>query len=134
MKTIRSLSIALSLMAGFAACGAAPAQDKQDAMTAGQSAAGQLLPASGNTDPAWLAKAAAEYPLTTCTVSGDKLGGDMGAPEDYIYREQGKPDRLVRFCCKDCLGDFRKDPAKYLRMIDDAAAAKSKDTGAGPMK
>jgi hypothetical protein len=44
------------------------------------------------------------------------------------------PDRLVRFCCKDCLGDFTKDPAKYLKMIDDAAAAKSKDTGAGPMK
>ncbi|MGD1030210.1 MAG: hypothetical protein ABSA05_03635 [Opitutaceae bacterium] len=134
MNTIRSLSVALSLLAGLAACGAAMAQDKQDVNAAGKSAPGQLLPAAGNTDPAWLAKATAEYPLTTCTVSGDKLGGDMGPPADYIYRQQGKPDRLVRFCCKDCLGDFTKDPAKYLKMIDDAAAAKSKEMGAGPMK
>jgi len=32
----------------------------------------------------------------------------------------------VRFCCKNCLQDFQKDPAKYLKMIDDAAAAKTK--------
>ena len=77
----------------------------------------------------WLAKAQADYPLTTCVVSGDKLDGDMGAPFDYVYKEDGKPDRLVRFCCKNCVKDFQKDPAKYLKMIDDAAAAKAK---AGP--
>jgi hypothetical protein len=77
-------------------------------------------------DAAWLAKAQVDYPLATCTVSGDKLGGDMGAPFDYVYQEDGKPDRLVRFCCKNCLKDFKKDPAKYLKMIDGAAAAKTK--------
>jgi hypothetical protein len=80
----------------------------------------------------WLAQAQADYPLTTCVVSGDKLDGDMGAPFDYIYKEDGKPDRLVRFCCKGCVKDFKKDPAKYLKMIDDAAVAKSKVAPVAP--
>ena len=54
------------------------------------------------------------YPLDTCVVSGDKLG-EMGAP--YIYMHEG---REVRFCCKSCVKDFKKDPAKYLKKIDDA--------------
>ena len=71
------------------------------------------------------ADAKAAYPLTTCVVSGDKLGGDMGAPVDYVYKEKGKPDRLVRFCCKDCIADFEKEPAKYLKKLDEAAAGKT---------
>ncbi len=75
----------------------------------------------------WLAKAKAAYPLDACMVSEDKLeGGDMGPPVDYVYRQEGKPDRLVRLCCNHCVRDFKKDPAKYLKMIDDAAAAKAK--------
>lgn len=67
------------------------------------------------------------YPLTTCVVSGDKLDGnsDMGPPIDHIYKVEGKPDRLVRLCCKSCIKKFDKDPAKYLKMIDDAAAGKT---------
>lgn len=60
------------------------------------------------------------YPLDTCVVSGDKLGGDMGKPVDIIYK-----NRLVRFCCADCPKDFNKNPAKFLKMIDDAAQKKS---------
>lgn len=76
----------------------------------------------------WLAKAKAAYPLDTCMVSGDKLeGGDMGPPVDYVYRQDDKPDRLVRLCCKHCVRDFKKDPAKYLKMLDNAVAAKAKD-------
>jgi len=71
------------------------------------------------------AEAVAAYPLTTCVVSGDTLGdGDMGPPINYVHKEEGKPDRLVRFCCKSCIRDFKKDPATYLKKIDDAAAAK----------
>jgi YHS domain-containing protein len=58
------------------------------------------------------------YPLTTCVVSGEKLG-EMGDP--FIFQHEG---REVRFCCKDCKKDFLKEPATYLKMIDDAAAAK----------
>jgi hypothetical protein len=72
---------------------------------------------------AWLATEKAAYPLKTCVVSGDKLdGGDMGPPLDFIYREEGKPDRLIRFCCKDCIRDFNKDPHKYLTMLDESDA------------
>ena len=71
------------------------------------------------------ADATSEYPLSTCVVSGEKLG-EMGAPIDYIHKEAGKPDRLVRFCCKMCISKFKKDPAKYLKLIDEAAAQKKK--------
>lgn len=70
-------------------------------------------------------EAAASYPLDTCVVSGEKLG-EMGKPIDYIHKEEGKPDRLVRFCCKMCISKFKKDPAKYLKLIDEAAAQKKK--------
>lgn len=66
----------------------------------------------------------ADYPLDTCVVSGEKLG-EMGDPYDYVYKEAGKPDRLVRLCCEHCVKKFKKDPAKYLKTIDEAAAAKA---------
>ena len=68
----------------------------------------------------------AQYPLTTCVVSDDKLD-EMGKPMEYVYKEAGKPDRLVLFCCKDCVADFEKEPAKYLKKIDEAAAKKAAD-------
>jgi len=75
--------------------------------------------------------AKAAYPLTTCVVSGDPLvGNGMGEPIDYVYLQPGHPERLVRFCCKDCIADFQKDPAKYLKKIDEATAAKAKDSHA----
>jgi hypothetical protein len=77
--------------------------------------------------PAASANAKAAYPMTTCVVSGDKLGGDMGDPVDYVYKQPGKPDRLVRFCCKDCIKDFQKDPEQYLKKLDEAAAAKARN-------
>ena len=78
-------------------------------------------------DAAWLAKAKAEYPLKTCVVSGEELGGSMGDAIDYVHKQDGQPDRLVRFCCKDCVNDFKKEPAKYLKAIDEAAAKAKKN-------
>jgi YHS domain-containing protein len=61
------------------------------------------------------------YPLTTCVVSGDKLG-EMG--DAYIYKYKG---REIHFCCKGCVKDFNKDPQKYLKKLDEAEkAAKEK--------
>ncbi|MGE5609182.1 MAG: YHS domain-containing protein [Bacillota bacterium] len=54
------------------------------------------------------------YPLATCVVSDEKLDG-MGGGVDVIYK-----NRLVRFCCADCQKEFQKDPAKYVKKIDDA--------------
>ncbi len=87
-----------------------------------QAGKGQLVRVTAQTDATWLAKAQAAYPLKTCAVTGDELdSGAMGKPQDFIYRQAGKPDRLVRFCCADCTEDFAKAPAKYLKQIDDAA-------------
>ena len=61
------------------------------------------------------------YPLDTCPVSGDKLGGEMGEPIDKVYQ-----NRLVRFCCKMCAPQFEKDPAKFLAKIDQAVIAAQK--------
>lgn len=69
------------------------------------------------------AEAKAAYPLKVCAVSGEELGS-MGEPFDYVHQEAGKPDRLVRMCCKGCLKTFKKEPAKYLARIDAAAKAK----------
>ncbi len=62
-----------------------------------------------------------------CVVSGDKLG-EMGKPVEYLYKQAGKPDRVIQLCCKDCIADFEKSPAKYLAKLDaaEAAAAKAK--------
>ncbi len=68
-----------------------------------------------------------KYPLTTCVVSGDKLG-EMGEPVSYTYKEAGKPDRVIQFCCKDCIKDFEKEPAKYLAKLDAAASGRTAQT------
>ncbi|HVS51628.1 MAG TPA: hypothetical protein VHD62_04675 [Opitutaceae bacterium] len=90
--------------------------------------AGLLRAADSKTNPP-AAPTPDNYPLTVCVVSGDKLG-EMGRPVEYVYKQPGKPDRIVRFCCKDCIKDFEKEPAKYLQKLDEAAAAKTKDAGA----
>ena len=56
------------------------------------------------------------YPLKTCVVSGDKLG-EMGAP--FVYEYKG---REIKFCCKNCVKDFNKNPSKYLKEIEKAEA------------
>lgn len=60
------------------------------------------------------------YPLDTCVVSDEPLGS-MGKPYDYTHKEEGKPDRLVKFCCKMCVGQFKRSPAKYLQKLDTPA-------------
>ncbi len=82
--------------------------------------------ASANTDASWLAKAKTEYPLKTCVVDGGELGGSMGEAVDYVYKQEGRPDRLVRFSCSACIKDFNQNPAKYLKKIDEAAALAKK--------
>lgn len=62
------------------------------------------------------------YPLKECVVSEEPLGS-MGEPYRYTYKVAGQPDREVRFCCSGCVKDFKKNPAAYLKKIDDAVAA-----------
>jgi len=87
--------------------------------------AGTLVAVDAKTNAAWLTQARATYPLDRCPVCGDKLepGADAKNPE-YIYRQAGQLDRLVRFCeDEECIPAFKKDPAKYLAKIDAAKKA-----------
>ena len=56
------------------------------------------------------------YTLTTCVVSDEKLG-EMGKP--YVFTND---NREIKLCCKSCLKDFKKEPAKYLKKIEEAEA------------
>lgn len=62
-----------------------------------------------------LAAQKAAYPVKTCLVGGEELGS-MGDPVEYVHE-----GRLVQFCCESCIDDFKKEPSKYLAMLDEAA-------------
>lgn len=128
MKTSRITIIFLAIAAGiFASVSLAANEAHKSANSSVKPEAGQLVPAS-DLDAAWLAKAREEYPLKSCVISGDEFdGGPMGKPIDFAFRKEGQPDRLVRFCCKDCIKDFNKDPERHLDEI--AAAAKAAKKG-----
>lgn len=70
-----------------------------------------------------IAKARAAYPMKTCLVSDEALG-DINEATPYTYKQAGKPDRIIFVCCEGCIDDFKIDPAKYLKKLDDAAAGK----------
>jgi hypothetical protein len=50
----------------------------------------------------------------------------MAEAKGFIYNQQGKPDRLIRSRYEKCQPKFEKDPAKYLKIIDQAAAMETK--------
>ena len=80
-----------------------------------------LAPASRADDTNSVSRHAKPKPdlLKICPVSGDKLGADMGKPFVFVYQGQE-----VKLCCSMCKADFDKDPAKYIKKIQDAAAPK----------
>ena len=51
------------------------------------------------------------YTLDVCIVSGEKLDS-MGGPVAKVHEGQE-----VKFCCKSCVPDFEKAPAKYLTKL-----------------
>jgi hypothetical protein len=57
--------------------------------------------------------------ITTCLVSGEKLD-DMGKP--YVFVHEGQE---VKLCCKKCLKGFNKELEKYLKKINESAAAEA---------
>jgi YHS domain-containing protein len=58
------------------------------------------------------------YPLDTCVVDGMKLDS-MGGPYVFVYERQE-----IKLCCANCKPEFLKDPAKYLKKIQDAEGGK----------
>ena len=99
---IITLSLAVLALSGAAIAFQQPTADK---------AAPQAPSAQ---DAQVIAKQLPSYPLDVCPVSKEKLGG-MGEGVNLV-----QDGRLVRFCCKDCVKDLKKDPAPILKQIDDA--------------
>lgn len=53
------------------------------------------------------------YPLKTCIVSDNDLDS-MGEQASFVH--QG---RTIKVCCKPCIAKFEKNPAKYLKKLED---------------
>ena len=92
MKTL-SLVVALLAVLSWTGCG------KEEA------------PKASTAPPPPVEKAAQAYTLKTCLVSGEELG-KMGEPVRIVYEGQE-----IKFCCKSCEPEFRKDPAKFLKKL-----------------
>lgn len=60
-----------------------------------------------------------DYPLKRCPVSGETYGD--GGMKPYKVSHEGTD---VWLCCKSCKEDFDKEPAKYTKLVKDAAARK----------
>src|SRR5687768_12050813 len=103
MKSIHPTLGLCALALGLSISGpvfAAESHGKTDekAGAATTKASGELVKLTEK-DAAWAAKARAAYPLKVCVTSDEKLGS-MGDNAEFVYREKGKPDRLVVFCCE----------------------------------
>ena len=59
------------------------------------------------------------YPLKTCIVSDEKLGG-MGETFTFVYNGQ-----VIKLCCTACQKDFNKSPDKFVKKLV-VARAKAK--------
>jgi len=56
------------------------------------------------------------YPLAKCVVSDEKFEGSDMKPYEFVHDGQA-----IKLCCKSCLKDFNKEPAKYLKKMEDEA-------------
>ncbi len=69
--------------------------------------------------------AADPKPQTVCPVRGDKI--DKSVYADY----QGK---RIYFCCEGCDKDFKKDPEKYLKKLQDEGVTPEPTPAGAPKK
>ncbi len=62
------------------------------------------------------------YPLDFCLISGEKFEGSDMKPFEIVHEGQ-----TIKFCCKSCVKDFKKDPKKELaKLADEVKKQKSK--------
>jgi hypothetical protein len=112
-----NLCMAVALVSGLLAVGC---EKKEEAPAAGAAnalnqAAGDAQAAAGGAVDAAKQAVAAAYPLDTCVVSGHKLGS--GGMKAVDVKHEGV---TVRLCCEGCMDDFKKEPAKYVAMVQAA--------------
>ena len=63
------------------------------------------------------------YTLKTCIVSDEKLDADPNM-KSVSFTHEGQE---IKLCCKSCMKDFKKEPAKYIKKLN--AAANKEDKG-----
>ncbi|MBI3415268.1 MAG: hypothetical protein HY043_08105 [Verrucomicrobia bacterium] len=59
-------------------------------------------------------KKAKPYPLAKCVVSNEKFEGSDMKPYEFVHEGQ-----TIKLCCKSCLKDFKKEPSKYIKKIEE---------------
>lgn len=69
---------------------------------------------TGKIDKAMIEVLRPLYPTKTCVVSDEELGS-MGDPIDMVVG-----NRLIRLCCKTCVGKLETEPAATMKLVDDA--------------
>ena len=109
MKKIVCLSV-LSLFV-FGVVGYSSAMDACE----GKACSSQTQ-ATGNTAEA---KNAVDVGNTICPVTGEKINDKTKGTYEY----KGK---IYNFCCPMCIGDFQKDPEKYIKKIEEEKAKEKK--------
>lgn len=122
-KFIASLRLHLSMILFLLAAlllpaGAFAAEPAKDTMDMGGMSMDK--PADVKTAKTLAKDVPTSYPLDVCPVSDQKLGA-MGKPVVINYK-----GREVRFCCPACPKEFDKDPAKYLKKMDEQIIKKQK--------
>lgn len=122
-KPITAIAVTTAVAIGLALSGCSGKQEQQPAPASQAQPAPQTAQATPQAQPAAMA-----YPIDWCVVSGEKLG-EMGAPVDYNYN-----GRQIKFCCKNCIKTFEKQPAKFLAKLDSAAAGLIKQPAAEPQQ
>lgn len=73
-------------------------------------------------DKAVIAEQGNDYAFTTCVVSGDNFGGEMGPAQNVVVA-----GRLIRICCNGCKKALEKTPAEYLATVDSANQRSDKE-------
>jgi YHS domain-containing protein len=88
--------------------------------SAQESATTKAAPSTLNhTAPVKASAAKTPYPINFCIVSGEELKSSSTVTKTYNGRD-------VEFCCNQCPKAFEKNPAKFLKKLDDAIIAKEK--------
>ena len=64
-------------------------------------------------------KAVKPFTLKNCPVSDEAID-DKGDMKPHVFTYEG---REIKLCCKGCLKDFNKEPAKYVKKIEAAEKA-----------
>ena len=64
-------------------------------------------------------------PQTTCPVMGGKIDKEVNADHE---------GKRVYFCCKGCIAEFQKDPAKYIKKLEDEGVSLEEAPSVGHKK